>query len=66
MIRFLRWRQWTRWRLHHGSKFWAYLAVGASVLRFLHRRFAEPEARATIELRPGEHLEVRVTDPPGR
>jgi hypothetical protein len=66
MIRFLRWLAWTRWRLGHGSRFWAYIAVGASALRLVHRMFAEPEARATVELRRGEALEVRVVDPPTR
>ncbi len=62
MIRFLRWLAWTRWRLSHGSRFWAYVSIGAGALHAVARTLREPEARATVELRRGEALEVRVVD----
>ncbi|HEY6318480.1 MAG TPA: hypothetical protein VI462_11405 [Acidimicrobiia bacterium] len=62
MIRFFRWLAWTHWRLSHGSRFWAYVSIGTSALHAVARLLREPEARATIELRRGEALEVRVLD----
>jgi hypothetical protein len=66
VIRFLRWLTWTRWRLRHGSRFWAYLAVGGSVVHAVVRRLREPDARTTLELQPGDAIEVRVVDPEPR
>lgn len=66
MIRFLRWLTWARWRLRHGSRFWAYMAVSAPVLHAIGRMLREREARTTVELHQGDAIEVRVLDPDTR
>ena len=61
-MRFLRWMTWTGWRLRHGSRFWLYVSLGAGALHAAGRLLREPEARATVELRRGDAIEVSVVD----
>jgi len=65
-MRFLRWLTWTAWRLRHGSRFWLYVSVGAAAMRAVGRLLREPEARANVDLRRGDAIEVRVLDPDRR
>ncbi len=61
-MRFLRWLTWTGWRLRHGSRFWLYVSVGAAVMHAVGRLLREPEARASVDLKRGDAVEVRVVD----
>jgi hypothetical protein len=61
-MRFLRWLTWTAWRLRHGSRFWLYVSLGAGAMNAVGRLLREPEARASVELRRGDAIEVRVVD----
>ena len=49
-----------------GSRGWLMVGVGLTAVRVARRVLAEPEVRATVELNPGEAVEIRVVDPPAR
>ena len=55
------------WRgIHEGSRRWLFLglALALALARAAHRAVSEPEARAVVDVRAGDALEVRVVDPP--
>jgi hypothetical protein len=55
------------WRrgLLEGSRGWLMVGVGATAVELTRRLVTEKEVRATLELQPGDALEVRV-QPPAR
>jgi hypothetical protein len=52
--------------LSEGSRGWLMVGIGLTAVRVAQRVLAEPEVRATVELNPGEAVEIRVVDPPAR
>jgi hypothetical protein len=52
--------------LFEGSQGWLLVGISLTALRVARRVLAEPEVRATVELKPGDAVEVRVIDPPTR
>jgi hypothetical protein len=49
-----------------GSRAWLIVGISLTAVRVLRRVLAEPDVRATLELHPGDAVEVRVVEPPGR
>ena len=48
-----------------GSRPWLYVGLTAGALRLFRRVVTEPETVYRTELRPGEHVEIRVLPPKG-
>jgi hypothetical protein len=49
-----------------GSRRWLAVGISLTAVRVLRHVLAEPEVRATVELHPGDAVEVRVLEPPAR
>jgi len=53
------------WRgIHEGSRRWLFLGLALALARAANRAVSEPEARALVDVRAGDALEIRVVDPP--
>jgi hypothetical protein len=48
-----------------GSRPWLYVGLTAGAVRIARRVLTEPETVYRTELKPGEHIEVRVLPPEG-
>jgi hypothetical protein len=52
--------------LLEGSRGWMMVGVSLTTAQLLHRLLSEREVRASVELQPGDHIDVRVIEPPPR
>ena len=48
-----------------GSRPWLYVGLTAGAVRVLRRIVSEPTIVYRTELKPGEHVEIRVSKPDG-